>query len=106
MSSSRLATRYSLFARRRSTRSADTDIERTLPAMADVGLFECAHINGKFRQLEPQRHLAAQDTTAHGVLVSAFAGDDEDECGTVGLCAAQETQERRMCLRLCLAVQV
>src|SRR5438132_13849429 len=75
--------------------------------MADMRGLEAHHIGAQVGEAEPQRHLALEHAALTAVVAApAFAGDDEHKARAVALGAAQEADERRMCLALRLAVQV
>ena len=92
--------------------AADADVERAISPMRRIGLLASAHIGSELRQGESQRHLAAQDAarrfTFPGTITArrTLAGDNQDELGALGLRPPQEAQERRVRLRLRLAMQI
>jgi hypothetical protein len=66
--------------------------------MTDVSLVEADDEAAEFRQCQPHWHLPAQNPALAPVMrdcSGAFAGDHENDCGTVGLRLAQKVDEPR-----------
>src|SRR5437764_598147 len=76
--------------------------------MADMGLFEAAHIGAEFRLPQPERHLPLEHAALAPVVAGTrpLAGDHEHEPGAVGLRLTQESEQRDMRLALSAAVQI
>jgi len=84
------------------------------------GGVEAHHIGAELGELEPQRHLPAQDAAAlvvemaaarmfaarTGVALAPLAGDHQHEAGAARLRGRHEVAQRRVRLRLGHAVQV
>src|SRR5262245_4831793 len=89
-------------------RFPDAQVERALPAVADMGGLEADHEGAKFGEPQPQRHLAAQHTALAVVFAAsdALAGDHQGEARAVALRSPQEADERGMRLALRHAVQI
>jgi len=76
--------------------------------MTDMGGLEADDIDAKFRQSQPQRHLALEHAALAPLVAraGAFAGDDEGKPGAVVLCLAQKTKQCTVCLVLRAAVEI
>ena len=89
------------------------DVKRALSAVSDMGIFYADDEWSKFRQCKPNRDLPPEHARLGGRIVAArrlsrrsLSGNHENHSGAVGLRAAQEPQQRRVCLFLREAVQI
>src|SRR5262245_6566227 len=89
-------------------RFPDAQVERALPAVADMGGLEADHIGTEFGEAQPQRHLAAEHAALAVVIAAAnaLAGDHQGEARAVALRPPQKADERGMRLALRHAVQI
>src|SRR5579863_8559233 len=84
-------------------------VERTLSAVADMGILKSEDERPKLRQRQPIWHLPLEHAAFAGALAcstSAFTGDDQHDLGTVGLRALQEAEQAAVRLALRHSVQI
>src|SRR5882672_8394491 len=87
-------------------RAPDPDVERALPAMADMGFLEADHQRPEFRQAQPLRHLAAEHAALRLCSHLALAGDDEHEGQPLMMRALQKSEQGVMGADLRHAVKI
>jgi hypothetical protein len=91
-----------------SSRASQADIQRAFAAVTGVRILEADNERTELGQRQPQRHLALE----HAALMHApcfagsLAGNDQRRLDAVGLGAVEKPQQRRMRLRLRVAVQI
>ena len=91
-----------------SSRATQANIQRAFAAVPGVRIFEADNERTELGQRQPQRHLALEHTALGRArrFAGSLAGDDQRRLDAVGLGAMKKPQQRRMRLRLRVAVQI